>query len=495
MSDSPAQRAFLGVDIGTSSSKGVLVDEQGGILRTAVREHQVSRPRPGHVEMDGELWWEEFRSISGELLADSDVRVAAVGVSGMEPCALLTDADGVPTRPAILYGVDTRATAQIAEIERRLGADEIHDRSGSRLSSQAVGPKLAWVAEHEPEVWSRSRKIFMPSSWLVYRLTGEYVLDHHSASQCTPLYDRRTLDWHRDWAGMVAPGLDLPPLKWASELAGLTRHAVPGIPSGTPVIVGSIDAWMESASVGADGAGDLFLMYGSTMFLVATVVQPVLSDTLWATVGLVPGTRNLAGGMATSGAITSWLREAFGSPRFEDLLEEAAASGPGARGLLMLPYFAGERTPLSDPDARGVIAGLSLSHTRGDLYRAALEATAMGVRHNIEAIAASGADISRVVAAGGGTRGGLWTQIVSDMCGLPQVIPTVTIGASFGAAFLAARLIVDADIRDWNAPRETVVPDPAVRENYDELWSLYTAFIPATLDISHRLALRERTSS
>lgn len=206
------------------------------------------------------------------------------------------------------------------------------------------------------------------------------------------------------------------------------------------------------------------------------------------TVGAFPGTRNLAGRMATSGAITAWLRAVSGTG-YETLLFEAEQSGPGARGLLMLPYFAGERTPVMDPDARGVIAGLTLEHTLGDLYRAALEATALGVRHNIEALQAAGADIDRVVAVGGGTRGGLWTRVVSDVTGVAQVVPRVTIGAAYGAAFLAAG---DQDINAWNPAAEIVEPGPRNRPGYDELYALYHDLYPATRSITHSLANRQR---
>jgi xylulokinase len=160
----------------------------------------------------------------------------------------------------------------------------------------------------------------------------------------------------------------------------------------------------------------------------------------------------------------------------------------------MLPYFAGERTPIMDPDARGVIAGLTLSHTRGDLYRAALEATALGVRHNVETMREAGATVNRVVAVGGGVQGGLWPRIVSDVTGLGQVIPSVTIGASYGAAYLAARTVVPASISDWNPVVETIQPDSTVRPGYDELYALYRALYPATRTIAHALAARQRES-
>ncbi|MGH3424035.1 MAG: FGGY family carbohydrate kinase, partial [Nocardioidaceae bacterium] len=201
--------AVIGVDVGTSSSKGVLVDLEGRVLTSATREHSVDRPRPGWVEMDAEVWWDEFVSLCRELLAARDADVVAVGVSGMGPCVLLTDAAGTPLRPAILYGVDTRSTAQIARLNEEYGEDEIRLRCGSALSTQAAGAKVAWVADEEPELFARARRLFMPSSWLAYRLTGEYVLDQHSASQSTPLYDSGSRDWYAPWAQAIAPDLDL----------------------------------------------------------------------------------------------------------------------------------------------------------------------------------------------------------------------------------------------------------------------------------------------
>ncbi|GAA3615006.1 hypothetical protein GCM10022419_120290 [Nonomuraea rosea] len=177
----------LGVDIGTSSSKGMLVGLDGTVQRSAVREHTVDRPAPGRLEMDARVWWQEFAGLARQLCRDAEV--GAVGVSGMGPCVLLADAGDEPVRPAILYGVDTRSTRQIGRLERELGAAEIRRRCGSDLSSQAAGPKIAWVAEEEPERYAKARRLYMPSSWLVRKLTGAYLLDHHSASQCTPLYD------------------------------------------------------------------------------------------------------------------------------------------------------------------------------------------------------------------------------------------------------------------------------------------------------------------
>jgi xylulokinase len=487
--------AVLGVDIGTSSSKGVLVALDGTILASATREHSVSRPAVGHVEMDPRVWWDEFLGMAREVTQMSTATVVAVGVSGMGPCVGVADDDGEPLRPAILYGVDTRAVEQIKRLSEELDQETVVERCGSALSTQSVGPKLAWIAEHEPDIAARSRRLFMPSSWLVFQLTGEYVLDHHSASQCTPMYDTAAKEWHQPWFARVTATIEPPRLLWPGEVAGWVSPSAAeqaGLPAGIPVIAGTIDAWTEAVSVGAHGAGDLMLMYGTTMFLVNTSMTRQTSDSLWGTVGAFPGTYNLAGGMATSGAITQWLRNVVGSPDYATLIAEAAGSGPGAKGLLMLPYFAGERTPFSDPDARGTVVGLTLDHKRGDLYRAALEATAFGVRHNIQAFTKEGGTIERVVAVGGGTQGGLWTQIVSDVTGLEQVIPTITIGASFGAAFLAASCIAPVSIKEWNPPKTVIRPDPETSGLYTELFTLYRDLYPATRSVTHRLATLNR---
>lgn len=487
----------LGVDVGTSSTKGVLVDLDGVVRGVAVREHQVLRPLPGHVEMDGAVWWDEFVSITRELLLDAPGTVVSVGVSGMGPCLLLADDAGIPLRPAILYGVDTRSGRQIAELTARYGKDAILDRSGSALSTQALGPKLGWVAENEPEIWERARRMFMPASWLAWKLSGAYVLDHHSASQCTPMYDTVALSWHSPWAEEIAGPVELPGLGWPGSQAGTVTAdaaAVTGLPAGIPVVFGTIDAWTESISVDAHHPGDLMLMYGTTMFLINTSPTRVTHPALWGTVGAAEGTWNFAAGMATSGAITGWMRSLFGEPAYADLVTEAAASPPGSRGLLMLPYFAGERTPIADPDARGIIAGLTVDHTRGDLYRAALEATAFGVRHNVEQMRQAGAVIDRIVAVGGGTQGGLWPRIVSDVTGLTQQIPSQTIGASFGAARLAAEL-VGAQTAGWNPIETTIEPDPTATARYDEFYAHYLALYPATRDTAHALAEAQRQSA
>lgn len=484
---------LLGIDIGTSSTKAALTRPDGTVVATAERPHATSMPRPGWVEHDAEgVWWGDVMA----LLAGFDKRqlaaVKGVCVSGIGPCLLPVGANGEPLRPAILYGVDTRATAEAEELTGRYGAEVVLAVGGSPLTSQALGPKLLWLRRNEPGVWRSSRRFLMASSFVVFRLTGEYVLDHHSASQCNPLYDLGSYRWRTDWADDVAPGIELPRLAWPAELAGtVSREAAfqTGLPVGTPIATGTIDSWAEAFGAGVMAAGDTMLSYGTTMFIVNLAPDAVPDPHLWLTAGVVPGTRTVAAGMATSGALTSWLRTVVGDPPYVQLLNEAEQVPAGAEGLVVLPYFAGERTPLFDPDARGGIFGLTLRHRRGHLYRAVLEATAFGVRHNLEAIERAGGVPERLVAIGGGTRGRLVVQLVSDVTGRDQDLRTPVIGACYGDAHLsgtAAGLVrLDAS---WGKVSETVRPSAGARELYERLYSVYRELYPATMELAHELA-------
>jgi xylulokinase len=484
---------LAGIDMGTGSTKGVLATPDGTVVASASRPHAMSLPRPGWAEMDAETdWWGDVVAVLRELIPQAgDARIAGVCVSGLGPCLLVCDEDVRPLRAGILYGIDMRATAEIEELTQRFGEAAILERCGKALSTQAVGPKLAWIRRHEPEVWERTRRWYSAHSFVVARLTGEYVLDHHTASQCDPLYDLHARSWSTDWAQEIAPGLELPRLAWAGETVGTVGARAAeetGLPEGTPVAAGTVDAWAEAFSAGVREPGDLMLMYGSTMFFVQVLGQPIAQPGLWTTAGVDPCSFTVAAGMATSGSLTSWLQELTGGASFDELVAEAGATPPGADGLVVLPYFAGERTPIYDPLARGVLAGLTLQHGRGDLLRAVYEGTALGVRQILALVADASGPPARVVAVGGGTSSELWLQIVSDVTGVTQEVPAQTIGACYGDCLLAAIGVgLVPDRTDWSRTKRSVEPDAARREFYDGLYPLYRGLYLETADTVHRL--------
>ena len=501
---------LLGVDIGTYSSKGVLCTPAGEVLVTGTIEHGLSLPRPGWAEHDADaIWWGEFAALCRTLLGDRfrGEDIGAIAVSAIGACLLPVDRGGRPLRPGILYGIDTRATAEIAWLNERFGEGPLFELGGMALTSQAIGPKILWLRRHEPEVYARMHKVLSASSYLVYRLTGEYVMDRHTASYCNPLVDVRALEWDGRFAEPIIEVDKLPRLLWSTEVAGEVTPAAAretGLAVGTPVTAGTIDAAAEAISVGVVEPGDMMVMYGTTMFFIHVTDRPVPDPRMWATGFCLPGLYDIAGGMSTSGALTRWFRdnfaaqevaaEAHGGPNaYAALAEEAATIPAGAEGLVCLPYFAGERTPINDPDARGVYAGLTLSHRRAHLYRAGLEGTAYGVRHNLETMAAMGAPPRRLVAVGGGAKNRLWLQIVSDVSGLSQDVPERTIGASYGDAFLAGLatgLIPDLDALrgDWVRTAATLEPRAAERRTYEDYYRIYRHLYVAAKDDLHSLA-------
>lgn len=490
---------LLGVDVGTYSSKGVLVTARGELLAHAGVEHALSMPAPGRFEHDAELvWWSDFVRITRTLLADAGVepsRVACVGTSGIGPCVLPVDVAGRPLRPAILYGIDARATEEVALLERELSPEWIRRMGMTTLSAQSAGPKVLWIRRHEPELFERARWFLTSEAYLVFRLTGEATIDVYTASSYAPLFDATERAWSPRASEAVVDRAKLPSIRWPCEIAGRVSEEASratGLAAGTPVIVGTTDAAAEAVSAGVSRPGDMMLMLGSSIFFIALAERLAPSEVFWRTHFLEPGQFALAGGMATGGSLTTWFRDqlgeseraierAGGESSYAALARLAEGVPPGARGLLVLPYFAGERTPLNDPRAKGALFGLTLRHTRADLYRAILEGIGYGIADNLEAMTREGLEPKRLLAVGGGTRNRALLQIISDIAGRPLLIPESQLGASLGDAFLAGvgvgAVSGSEELGRWLGGLARVAPTPSTFEGYrrglDQFRSLY----------------------
>ena len=466
----------LGIDIGTFESKGVLVEAAtGAIVAQSSHPHEMIVPRPGWAEhRPDEDWWGDTVRICRALLAESGVdpeEIRAVATSAIGPCMLPVDTEGAPLMNGVLYGVDTRAETEIADLNAEIGANRILEVCGNALTSQSVGPKILWLKRNHPDLFEKTAKVLTSTSFITHRLTGEYVIDHYTAANFSPLYDVGKLDWSDDLTDAILPLERLPRLLWSTEIAGhvtAQASAETGLAQGTPVLCGTIDAAAEAVSVGVRRPGDMMMMYGSTIFIIQVTDAPVRDPRLWYAPWLTKGQHASMAGLATSGTLTHWFRDQFARelPRdtaFPTLAAEAAASPSGANGLIMLPYFSGERTPIHDPKAKGAFFGLNLTHTRGDMYRALIEGVAMGTAHVIETYRDVGASPKRILAVGGGTKNALWLQATSDFGGVPQIVCDKTVGASYGDAFLAAcavGLAEPEDIASWNPEDQRVTPDP-----------------------------------
>lgn len=490
----------LGVDIGTFETKGVLVDEAGAIVAHAAHAHKMLVPQPGWAEhRPDEDWWGDFVFVTKALLADSGIdpsAIKAIACSAIGPCMLPLDSDGKPLMNGVLYGVDTRAAQEIGDLNAALGEQAILDFGGNALTSQAVGPKILWLKRNRPELWAKTARIVPAQSYLTYKLTGAYVIDHFTAANYAPLYDIKNQCWHDGLGSDICDVSLLADLQWSTDIAGgLTAAAAAetGLAEGTTVTCGTIDAAAEAVSVGAMGAGDMMMMYGSTIFII-TVTEALLSDArLWHAPWLFEGEFCAMAGLATSGTLTHWFRDHFAKEltkeeAFGVLAAEAAESPAGAKNLLCLPYFSGERTPIHDTKAKGTFFGLDLTHTRGDLYRAVIEGVAMGTRHVTDTYAEAGQVPQRLLAVGGGTKNELWLQGTSDLTGLDQIVCSITTGASYGDAFLARLALGEVehgDIETWNPAARTVKAQshPAYEKNYP----LFKALYEQTKDIAHML--------
>ena len=503
---------LLGVDVGTQSSKGALVTLDGRLVAYHVVEHGVSRPFPGWAEHDAdEVWWGDVARITRALLRQvgaDPAEVAAVGVSALAPTMIPLDADGRPLRPGMLYSIDTRAHQEIERLNRELGWDAPEAAPARRLQAQSVVPKIVWFRDHEPERWRQTHKILGATGYIVHRLTGAYAMDHGHAGALAPLYDPATAGWDPAMCERLRVPLDLlPEVHEAADVVGSVTPAAArqtGLAVGTPVICGTIDVLAEYLSSGVIDEGEGCVVFGSTMCMSMLSSAPRSHALLYSGRSLVPGLYRLSGGMATSGVLTRWFRDNFASDEMHaeqqsgvsayQLLGDAAATiPPGSEGLIVLPYFSGERTPIFDIQARGLILGLTMSHTRQHLYRGLLEGVAYGVRHHFDLMAEIGVVPRRLVAVGGGSRSQLWTQIVSDVTGQTLECVDQPIGPALADAFLAGYGI--GLFRDfallaerWVRIGRTVRPDPGATAIYHQYYHVYRRLYERTVEEMHDLA-------
>ena len=446
---------YMGIDIGTYESKGVITDENANVLAYSARPHKMEVPQPGYAEHDAEtIWWADFCAISNTLIKEAGIdpaEIKGVGTSTIAPCCLPVDEELRPLRKAILYGVDCRSRKEIEDIEKEWGKDRILEQCGSPLTSQSAAAKILWVRRNEPEIYEKAAHFVTGATYLVAKLTGEYVIDHYTAATWVPIYDVRTLDWTRD-PGEFCRREQLAECRWTHKIAGYVTEkaaAETGLAPGTPVTTGTADASAEAVSTGVMNPGDLMVMYGSSIFMIHVVPHLTRNPVFWSSPYLFPGTYSAAAGINCAGTLTRWFLENYakdladsceanGTNVFAAMMDRAKDIPAGSDGLIVLPYFSGERTPINDPLAKGVIFGLDLRHTRWHIYKAILEGTGYAISQVIDLMGHAGCETKKIMAVGGGTRNPLWIQAVSDICGREQHITKVKAGASYGDALLAA---------------------------------------------------------
>ncbi|MEG1189953.1 MAG: FGGY-family carbohydrate kinase [Oscillospiraceae bacterium] len=497
---------YMGIDIGTNETKGVLTDEAHEPLCSFAVAHTIDNPKPNFFEQDAEkIWWGDFCKVSRGLLKKSGVaaeQIAAVGASVMGCDCLPVDENCHPLRPAILYGIDARSQDEILELTELFGEEGVNARFGHPLCSDDVATKILWLKNKEPEIHQKAHKILTGSSYIGAKLTDNYVIDQFLAKAAfRPLY-REDGSIDEEACGLFCKPSQLAECKTVTELAGVVTKkaaAETGLAPGTPVITGTGDSTAEAISVGIVETGDLMFQFGSSLFFYCCSDHMITDPRIHGGNFTVPDTFSVSGGTNAAGTLIRWLRDNF----FQDFMSEEAMGGenayaamaktlpPSAEGLIILPYFAGERSPINDPRAKGMIFGLTTEHKREHIYRAALEAVGFSVNQNLKLIEDVGLATKTITAVGGGTKNTEWMQLVADITGKEIRVPAVSIGACFGDALMAAMGVGDiesfAELKKIIRPGYCKTPNGELSEMYENKQKIYDELYTATKHLMYKL--------
>jgi xylulokinase len=475
----------IGLDIGTTSTMAIAARLPSEVLAVASRPVTLSSPHAGWAEEDPEQWWANaiavLREVTSAVPADE---IAGICVTGMLPAVVLLDAKGNLLRPSIQQS-DGRCSAEVEELRQQVDETTFLQRTGNGINQQLVAAKLRWIARHEPTVFTRIATVFGSYDYINWRLTGTRAVEQNWALEAgfTDLASGQISD------DLVA-------------LAGIERSAVPqrtvsheqmgtvspeaatttGLPLGLPVFGGAADHIVSALGAGITQAGDVLLKFGGAGDIVVATDRALPDARLYLDYHLVPGLLAPNGCMASSGSALNWLggligQSAEGERPHNELDTLAAAVPAGSDGLICLPYFLGEKTPIHDPLARGSFVGLSLSHGRGHIWRALLEAVAFGFRHHVDVLADIGHAPRRFMASDGGTNSRVWMQIMADVLGEPVQLLDNHYGSALGAAFVAA--IGCGLAKDWSEVSalsrmgDLIMPNPANHAVYDHSYARY----------------------
>jgi xylulokinase len=485
----PDQTYILAHDLGTTGDKATLFDRSGSSRASTFKGYETDYPRPNWAEQDAEEWWRAARESTRELLATSGVAprdVAVVSFSGMMNGALPVDASGRPLRPAIIWA-DQRATAEAQYLAQTCGAAEVYNRTGHRPGASYTAAKMLWIQRHQPDIYAQTHQILQAKDFVAYKLSGVFATDYSDASS-TNLFDLE----QRDWAVDIIEALGLDPGKLPPALPSITifgqvtaqAAAETGLLAGTPVVIGGGDGACATVGAGSVRPGDAYTYIGSSSWIAVTAEQPLYDPQrrTFTFAHLVPDLYFPTGTMQCAGGSYDWLErllrgEAEG--RLYDELSAAAASvEPGAGGLLFLPYLIGERSPHWNPLARGVFAGLTMSHGRGEMARAVLEGVALNLKMILDAFLDQGAGIQVMRLIGGGAQSPLWRQVLADVYGLPILRPALLAEATSLGAAIAGGVGVGL-FPSFGVAHELVQvaegerPNPAHSQRYAALYDLF----------------------
>lgn len=476
----------LGIDIGTTSVKVIMISSEGTIFAETSVPHDLISKHPNWAEEDADIWWENTRTALKRLkdAHPEEMRdIRCIGCSGMVPAIVMLDAKGRPVRKTIQQN-DARAVEQIGRITRTLDQEKLYERIGGKTNQQHVLPRLLWVKENEPEVFEKTDCVMGSYDWITYQLTGMKSLEMNWAVESGAM-DIRTGEWLKEDLLLFGISTELfPEVHPSMSVVGHTKErweAELGIPAGTPVIAGSADHVASTLAAGITKKGDLLIKFGGAGDILYCVDEIETNEKLFFDYHIVPEKYLLNGCMAASGSLVKWFTKDIihqDTPDVFDKLDAQAKDVPPASdGLIILPYFLGEKTPIFDPTARGVMFGLTLSHTNGHIFRAILESVIYGFRHHVEVLSEMGYRPERIMATNGGAKSKFWCQIAADVLGQTVISYPSHPGSALGVAFLAgmsAGIFHDWEqIRDFLTDYRVFEPNPEAVEIYNRSYPIY----------------------
>lgn len=492
----------IGLDIGTSSVKALLVSPTGEVLKKSCPEYPFQTPKPLWSETEPSVWWHATLEAIRSLLDGNDPNsIGGIGLTGQMHGLVALDANGDALRPCIMWN-DQRSFAECDEMTSIIGKDEILRITGNPILAGFTAPKILWVQKNEPEVFGKIDKILLPKDYIRYKLTGEFFTDVSDASGMSLLnvgkreWSQDILDglgWKREWLPEVTESTEVSTKlsNSASELTGLLE--------GTPVVAGGGDCAAQAvgSSIVEEGKVSVTLGTSGVVFAQSDEYRVEPEGKLHSFCHAVPGKWHMMGVMLSAAGSFQWFKNQFainesriesegGANAYDQLTDQAASIKPGSEGCLFLPYLSGERTPHPDPHARGAFIGLSLRHGLGHMARSVLEGVSFGLNDSLTLMRELGINPSNVILTGGGTQSNLWKQILSDIFKCECTLVNAKEGAAYGAALLAAVGIkvkdsVEKASSEWIKETERISPGNHV-ELYRQMYAHYQKLYPSLKD-------------
>jgi len=486
---------LIGTDIGTSGAKSIIMDLEGKLISQDLQEYDVLTPKTLWAEQWPGIWYEATkRSIKSAieksgLAAESIKGICISGLYGGSGIPI--DENMEPVRPCLIW-MDRRATAQEKWVKENIDQEKL-----ARITHNGTDPyygytKILWIRDNEPENWEKIKMFLPPNAYVIYKMTGNVAIDYSSAGNIGGIFDMNTRSWSYELMDDMGIPRSMMPEKIVSSdtiVGGMTADiaAELGLIEGIPICAGGVDCGVATFGMGVFKPGDYAATIGTSMCAALIHETPIKAEGLIAWPYVIDS-KNLTysfGGGATAGAVVKWFRDNFaelekqaeleGGPNAYAVLDQQAAEIPaGSEGLIVLPYFMGERSPVWNTNARGTIFGLSLAHTKAHIYRAFLEAVAYSLRHSMEATGENLGD--SILLAGGVTKSKLWKQIFADVTGYAMVCPIHDVEANLGDVMLAGLgtgLLSIGDIKKWQVLDEKIIPNPETHKIYNEYYEVY----------------------